>query len=193
MDKKKIAKIISFLLGFVLLPILVIFLIFKTGLTQNQIKIIFPVFTTFIILIPLGFLITFKKINRISDWDIRNRQERYLIFSIFLISTLIGLGFTYVFGNSLLFHLTLILWISAVVAMIITHLWKISLHMSLDTSTVIVINFLFGWHAFYLFLLLPLIGWARYYAKHHSLPQLLAGFVINAAIILIGLHYFGYI
>lgn len=189
----KIAKLISIILGPQMwFPVLMILSLFKTGLTQKQQLILAPLLLTFFIIIPFGVLYLLIKMKKIADWDIRRRQERYKVLFIFIASTLINMSFIYFFGTKLFFNLSLILWLVALIGTITTLFWKISLHVILNTTAVIIINFLFGWKLPILFILIPIVAWARYYHKHHTIWQILIGMLVSASITLLGLIYFGY-
>src|SRR5258708_411972 len=86
--------------------------------------------------------------------------------------------FIYFYGNKLLFDLNLITILILVVVGVITRFWKISFHASLITGTVILTNFLFNWSLPFLYLLIPVVLWARFVLKHHNLNQLLAGSLV---------------
>ncbi len=194
MDKQKIAKWLSIILGAqVWFPILILLFIFKTGLTQQQILILFPSLILFQIILPVVVLYWLIKSKRVSDWDIRNRKERYKILPVFIASTLVATIIIHQFGTELFFHLYVILWIAAFIGTLMTYFFKISLHVMLNTAAVTVVNFLFGWNLLFLYLLIPIVSWARYYHKHHTIVQILLGILISAIIVFSALAFLGYI
>lgn len=194
MTTQKFAQVLSFFLGpQVWFPLLLIIFLFKTGLKTNQQLILAPLLFLFLIVIPFGFLYILVKRKKIGDWDIRNRKERFKILPVFLISTFSILILSKYLGTPLFFHLFMILWIVAFVGSVITFWWKISLHLMLNTAAVIIINFLFGWNLPILYLLIPIIGWARYYHKHHTILQIILGTLVSGMLALTALKYFGYI
>ena len=73
---------------------------------------------------------------------------------------------------------------------VITFFWKISLHMTVNTSGAILLNTLF--HGAYLpvLVVIPLIFWSRLYLKKHTPLQLLAGCGISAGVMLAALYMF---
>ncbi|MDO8658634.1 MAG: hypothetical protein Q7K55_07860 [Candidatus Levybacteria bacterium] len=190
----KTAKLISIVLGpQVWFPLLIVLFLFKTDLSQKQQLILTPLLLTFFIIIPFGVLYILIKIGNVEDWDIRRRQERYKILSIFIVSTLINMAFVYLFGTKLSFHLSLILWLVSLVGTSVTFFWKISLHVILNTAAIIMINFLFDWKLPILYIFIPIVAWARYYHKHHTIWQIIIGILVGGIITLLGLIYFGYI
>lgn len=193
MNEEKIAKYLSIILGpEVWFPVLILLFILKTGLIANQVLILLPNLIFFQLLLPAGILYWLIKTKRVSDWDIRKRQERFIILPIFLISTLVALVLVYHFGTALFFHLYLIMWLAACLGILITYFWKISLHAILNTTGTIIVNFLFAWQLPYLYLLIPVVAWARYHNKHHTIPQILAGVLVTLVIVLGTLKLFSY-
>lgn len=154
---------------------------------------LFPALVIFQILLPLGILYSLIKRKKISDWDVRIRQERFKILPIFMFSTLIALVAIYLLGNLLFFHLYLILWLTALIGVIITYIWKVSLHTMLNVVATILINFLFNWQLSILYIFIPIIGLARYYHKHHTIMQIIIGAILSGMITFGMLKFFGYL
>lgn len=194
MNQQKIAKFLSIILGANLwLPTILFFLLFKTGLNFNQIKILFPVFFVFQFLIPATCVLIAYKLKKISALDLPKRPERYPFLVLYLLLLIISLILTSIFGNNLLFQLNLIILVLSVVLSLITLFWKISLHASLNTTGIILINFFFNWQFLFLLLLIPIIAWARYKLKRHTISQLIAGILVSMVVVLGGLKYFNLI
>lgn len=194
MNKEKAAKTSSFILGpQTWFPVLIILSLYKTGLTSQQILILFPSLLIFQILVPLGVVYWLMKQKKVSDWDIRIRKERYKVLPVFMVSTLTAMILIYSFGTILFFHLYLIFWTTALIGVFITYFWKISLHMMLNVTATILVNFLFGWTFPILYIFIPMIGWARHYHKHHTFLQIINGAVVSGLITLGMLNYFGYL
>lgn len=194
MTLKQLAQSISFILGqYMLLPVLILVSLSRTGLSRPQQILFAPLFLFLVVIFPTIVLYIMIKRNVISDWDIRKREERHKIFPAFMIGTGLATLVSYYFASALFFHLCLILLIVVFVTIAITSFWKISLHMVLNTSVFLVVNFLFNWKLPYLYFLIPVVGWARHYDKHHSLAQICAGIALSTLIILSGLRFFGYV
>lgn len=194
MTSEKLAKILAVILGpHVWLPILFVIVIMKSGLTPNQLVIIFPSVLILEVIIPIAYLVIAPKLKWIGEWDMMTQKERLPFFLLMLTTTTISLIIIQLFGNKLLLHLNIIILSSLITLFIITIFWKISLHTSLNTAAVIIVNFLFNWRLPLLYLTIPIIFWARHHLKKHSLNQLIAGVVITASIILGELFVFGYL
>lgn len=194
MNFVKLAKLVSIILGeYLWLPLLLALALLKTGLSTQQIYILFPGLLLFSIIIPLSYIFIGIKLKKITEWDLPKRQERkrFLIFTFF--SYLISVFLIYLFGTQLLFHLSLIIIVNLVILAVITRFWQISIHSSLNTSSTLIINFLFNWQLPWLYLAIPVIYWSRLKLKRHNLLQLFAGSLLSIIVILSLLKIFGYI
>lgn len=194
MTKDTFAEIISHILGpKIWFPVLIFSLILKTDVSVKNIPILLAAFFIFQIILPALLFIVLIRYKKIKDWDIRERKERYKILPFFMTSTLVVVVTAYFYGSILFFHLIFALWLISSLGILVTYFWKISLHMILNTSAVIILNFLFDWTVPYLYLLIPIIAWARYHAKHHTLAQIIGGVILSILVVLSLLAYFGYI
>lgn len=184
MHSKKLAEIISIILGpHFWLPLLLVVFFTKTQLTSEQIKILLPTMLIFQVIVPISYIFIALKLKKVSAWDLPIKEERYFILSLMFISYLITLLMTYVYGNLLIFHLNLILFILLTITSFITYFWKISIHAILNTFGAIFINFLFNWQFPIIYLVIPIIIWARYKLGRHDFKQLLAGIILGIFVV----------
>ena len=65
-----------------------------------------------------------------------------------------------------------------VVLTIINVFYRISFHVGLSTSLLILVNHFSGWILLPLFLIVPLIGWSRVELNKHTVAQVIAGFLV---------------
>lgn len=193
MDKKKLAHLLSVILGPLgWLPVLFLTVIFRSGLDNQQLRILLPSVLLLEVIIPLLYLHFAPRLGFATAWDLPKRRERYPFLSLVFITNLISLYLSYRFGTMLLFNLGILLTIGLLVFFVITFIWQISLHAGLNTFGAILINFLFGWSLPWLYLTIPIIFWARQMLNKHTMKQLLIGALISGLIALGGLSYFGY-
>lgn len=191
MSPVKIAEIISKIIGpFLWMPILLILLIFKTGLSLDQIKILLPLLIFLLVVIPFTYLFIALRLDWVSKWDLPKKEERRPILILLFVCAVTALLFIKNFGNGLILDLYILLMIIGFITSLVTFFWKISIHMVLDTTGVLLINFLFGWVFWPLFLLIPVVAWARLKLKRHTPAQLLAGTFLAGATFFAGLKYF---
>lgn len=191
MSSLKIADIISRIIGPLLwMPLLLLLLIFKTGLNPDQINIIFPSLILLLVAIPFVYLFVALKMRWVSKWDLPKREERRPMLAILFVCSLIALLLVFKFGNKLILDLYILLLTTGFITSAITYFWKISIHMVLDTTVILFINLLFGWHLWPLFILLLFVAWARLRLRRHTPAQLLAGMALAFVIFLAGIEFF---
>lgn len=167
--------------------------IFKTNLLQHQIMLFSFLLPLLHIIIPFAYFFWALKEGFISDIDITKRTQRFGIMSLMLIMQLTSLTLIYMYGNTGLLHLALITMVVFVTTFLITLVWKISLHTTINMIGILLVNVLFGWKYTALFLLLPLVMWSRLYLKKHTALQLLAGAALSGGIMIAGFSYFNLI
>ncbi len=191
---EKIAKYLTVVLGpHILLPVLFVITILKSGLNNQQLIIIFPSLLILQVIIPILYLVVAPRLGWIRGWEMKSKEERKPILILMLVLTAISLFIIHFFGNTLLFNLDIIFISLLIIFLGITNYWKISLHISLNTATAIFINFLFNWKLPILYLIIPIIFWVRLKLKRHTVKQLVAGILVTASITMLGLQLFGYL
>lgn len=172
------------------MPILLILLLLKTGLSTYQLYVLLPSMAFLLLVIPFTYLHLALKMGWISKWDIPKREERRPIIIIFILCSVISLYLVNQFGTKLLLDLFILTLTTGFIASLITVFWKISIHMVLDTTGVLLVNFLIGWNLWPLFILIPIVGWARLKLKRHTFSQILAGVLLSVIIFSAGIKYF---
>ncbi len=173
---KIFAEIISRIFDFYFWsPVLLVVALFNTNLSKTQIKILLPVLVVLDFLLPLAVFVLFIKEGKISDIDITKRKERYLIFGLGTLTFLLSTIAVFFLADHLIFVLSLIVLAISLTLFLITFRWKISGHMIMNCGAIFTINYLFGWHLMWLFLIVPLVAFARIYLHKHTLGQVLAG------------------
>lgn len=192
MITQRLARIISVILGPLWLPLLLVAVLLRSGLSKNQLYILFPLLLLFQVVIPVAYLYLAVHFKKASSWDLPKREERYLFLAVSLVSYLISVVLIYFLANQFIFRLSLILIALLIIISVITYFWKISLHASMNTVGSILLNLLFGWSLPILYLVIPTIFWARLTLKRHSVAQLIGGTLVGGAFTLLALKYFGY-
>lgn len=179
MEEKKLAKWISIIIGpHTLFPIVFGILITQAQLNLNQLRILVPSILILEVILPLGYISFAPRFGLAGKWDMEKRKERIPLFALVLTTTGLSLAIIHFYGTQLLFNITLIFLILLAIMAAITEFWKISLHAALVTAATIFINFLYGWRLSYLYLLIPLTGWARLKLKKHTPAQVVAGVLV---------------
>ena len=131
---------------------------------------------TFGTFIPLITIYLMSKRGMISDFLVSNKHERTKPFAVATLSYAIGsLALWLVQAPKLATALMLCYAGNTIIMMLITRLWKISVHASGIAGPTTALIEGFGAWASILFLLLIPVGWARIRLKAHTPSQVLAG------------------
>ena len=130
-----------------------------------------------LILSTWTFGVAFFLKNRF-DLDNKNRKYRTYFLSIFVIGwTLFSLIYWQKFSPHIQDSLKIALTIISIV-LINNVFYRISFHVALSTSLLILINHFTGWDFFLLFIIIPVIAWSRVYLRKHTLAQVILGFLV---------------
>jgi len=194
MNKEKLAHFISFIFGPIFLwPLILFLIVFNSGLPILQQQKILQIVFILQIFMPLVLFIIALLMRIISDFDISQKEERYLPMVVFSELSVINLMLVRLYGNDLLFNFFLLLFLIIIINVLITIFWKISSHATINIVAIVLINYFFHWQYPYLFLSLPVIFWARLYLKRHTIAQLIGGFIINGGLLIYFLYFQNYL
>ncbi|HKK44554.1 MAG TPA: hypothetical protein VJ964_03475 [Balneolaceae bacterium] len=185
------ARIISDLANPLILPPLVLWIIGNTVHLSNYMILLLLVSTiVFFSLLPgaVAIVVSLHHPNRSLDFP--DRETRIPFYEISMLS--IGTGSIFIFGlfdNPIIRLTTLIFVVALMSGFIINLSWKISFHATaLATSGCCLLFFGNMYTAgnlslitgsVLLSILLPLVIWARYRLKIHSIPELLGGSIMG--------------
>ena len=184
-----IALGISVLFSPFLVPIVTaVGVVYKHADPQNALYWL-AIVVLFVTVLPVLSIAVMVRLSKVSDLHLQNREERFLPLCCTLISMIVGTVLLHRLGAAREIVWAGIAYITnSVIFSAITPLWKISFHSSVATGCVTVLVMLvnpqFGW----LFLLVPLISWARVYRKRHTLLQTVVGAVLAVGNTVIVLH-----
>ena len=143
--------------------------------------------------IPLAYLILGKKLGWVSDFEMTQRSERPRFILVSLSSDLLALAILHFFhGPPLLLVMVLTYLCLGATMFTISNFWKISLHMAGASGFSMALVFVFGAPALVTIFSLPLVAWARWHRRKHTIAQLIAGAFAGALIttLVFGLSYF---
>ena len=133
--------------------------------------------------IPLSYLLIGRKRGWVSDMELSRREERPRFILVSLSSDLLALGILWLgHGPHLLWLLVLTYFCLAIIMFTISSFWKISMHMAGVGGFSTALVFVFGAGAFWAFLSLPLVSWARLHRRKHTLFQLIVGALAGIAV-----------
>jgi hypothetical protein len=92
-------------------------------------------------------------------------------------------------GPEILFYMIIALLAGSVITSIFNLWYRVSFH--LTGITILIIVAAHAWGQGYLALLCttPIIAWAKYHLKHHTIPQLIIGFTVGITVSIIVLQF----
>lgn len=173
--KKKFAFVISRACEpMVILSILAFLAGLHAGLTDGTFMLYLMVVFIVMVVPPVYYRLKLLAAHQ-TDWDVTDRKKRIkplVLQSVFLLLDILLIA---LFGNSVLTHTYLLLFIWLLGFLGITTQWKISGH---TATTALVTGFAvhwFGWAWWPLLLTVPILGWARVVRRDHTVAQVIAG------------------
>lgn len=137
--------------------------------------------------VPMIFFLTMLYHRQIRDWDMQRRQERIPIYLFTLVCHLGGLWLAAEVGKGELVQVLSVFYLTAVMFVLITLKWKISIHAGVNAVLITALNLFYGGKYWYLYGLLVLVMWARVYQKHHSWGQVAAGAILGGGMVALGM------
>jgi membrane-associated phospholipid phosphatase len=136
-----------------------------------------------IIPVPLAYVLLGVRRRRLSDRHVGVRAQRplpMLIGVAFVVAALVllrALG-----APPDLVALVAAMVVGLGVSLLVTRLWKISIHTAVVVGAVVILGLLFGPALLALGVLVALVGWARVTLGDHTPPQVIAGAGLGATI-----------
>ena len=175
-EMKKIAVTISHLFDPILIyAFLGTLAIFRSDLTGFNLERMLALFILLMILPPAALLAWAVINKKVINWDVSDRQQRITVLAVFLVMTLFDLWLVKIFGKPALFKLFVFFSVWYLGFFIITLFWKISGHVAGLTLATLLIIYWYGTNWWPIFLLIPVLAWARVASKNHSMAQVIAG------------------
>jgi membrane-associated phospholipid phosphatase len=118
-------------------------------------------------------------LKRKLNIDQKSRHHRsYFLLAIIPGWVVILIPFLFLGVDKLLVEAILLAFGISLVLLINNILYRISFHVSINTSIILILNHFTDWKYVLLFLTIPFIAWSRYYLKKHTPFQLLAGLLV---------------
>ena len=190
--KIKIAYIVSRVFDPVLLLLPLGILVMLSGHLDGHNRLAWAVMLVFFLAVmPIITVIIMIKKKKLT-LEMERKEDRTPFFGIILFFWLIGLILVWALSGP---HLAMALASSAIIIVllmtVINFYTKISGHAMMITMAGFLINLLYGWNYWWLFLLVPLVAWSRYALKLHTIGQLIGGACLGSLVFVI-MKLFGY-
>lgn len=167
-----------------------VFVIYKHAETSQEVLLWLVIVATFVTVLPILAIILLFRFSKVSDIHLNDKEERLLPLCFTLVSLILGTIILDKIGAS---HK--IIWaclayiVNSVVFSAITPLWKISFHTSVTTGCIMVLVFLVDSNLVWLFMLIPLIAWARVYRERHTFLQTVVGTLLAVVNTMLVFHF----
>lgn len=118
-------------------------------------------------------------LKRKLNIDQKSRLHRsYFLLAIIPGWVVILIPFLFFGVDKLLVEAVLLAFGISLVLLINNIFYRISFHVSINTSIILILNHFTDWKYILLFLTIPFVAWSRYYLKKHTPFQLLAGLLV---------------
>ena len=177
----RFARIVSNILAPVTISLPFVVLVAFYHARDQLAAIVYAFITLFFLSIgPLIYVVIGVRTGKLSDLDVSHRSERAGPFLFGIISTSIGLlVLSLVHGPKDLQTALILTAISAVILMVTTLWWKISIHASTMAGAATMLTVLYGMALLPSFLLLVLVSWSRVVLRRHTVAQVVAGSLLS--------------
>ncbi len=134
-------------------------------------------------ILPSLYIIRGVRRRQLSDHHVRVREQRALPILVGLASVLVGLALVVMLGAPRdLIAVVVAMAAGLVVSLLITLVWKLSVHTGTVAGTVIILALVFGPALLVLEVFSFLVGWARVELGDHTPAQAIAGGIIGALV-----------
>ena len=176
--EERVAYAVSALCSpYVVLPLLATAATWRVAPTPATFLLWTSVALFFLVFLPVIFVAYKVRSGQLTDIHVMVREQRAVVFLVFLGSSTVGLLLFWWLGAPImLLILAGLVLLNGLIAMLVTFLWKISLHAwvlaGAITSFALLSQDQWIW---WLLLLLPLVMWARIVRNRHSVLQSLGG------------------
>ncbi len=137
------------------------------------------------VLVPMADLLRQLHRGHISDFHLQHRHERMRPFVVGILCSTAGMALMWVLGGpTLLVAMAQATVLLSVILFAITLYWQISVHMATMAAVITFVLLAFGASGLAFVLLVPLVGWARWRLKRHTVPQVVAGTMLGIVVML---------
>jgi len=147
-------------------------------------------YTWFFLFIFGAYVVTGVKKGFFSDLDVSKREQRfglYLFGAILCFFYLIGL---ILYDSPIILLVCLFgIMLGILVGSLVTLRVKASVHVAAASALIVGLSMVYGGYFFLMFLLIPIICWARVKIKRHSEVEVVAGGLIGSLLSLL-MYYF---
>ena len=168
----------------VVLSILTIIGVAASDISHRGITALFLLLPLFVG-IPLAYFVWLLKTHKIHNLDVSNRKERVRPLIGLLLFLLIDIVVISLFDNPFLLNMFFLYFVWVLGFLLITLVWKISGHTGVATLAAGLLVLWFGREYLPLFVIVPVVAWARIVRHDHTILQVIAGSLYSLIILAI--------
>ncbi len=173
-----LAHLISNTIHPIVLPIISFWILMQYGFGEpvpNR-YVYLLIVAVFCSIVPALVVIILKKMGKVNDYDISQRENRSLPFLIGVAGYFLGALMLYLLNAPpIIVGFMLCYAINTMFIFFITLVWKISVHVTSLGGPIAAMTYVFGLQSLWLLLLMPPLAWARVRLKAHTPMQTIAG------------------
>jgi membrane-associated phospholipid phosphatase len=176
----QLANILSLLLspvGIAFLVILIFTLVTPSTPEHTNMPFSLLLGILFFCVFPVGAILYSYRKGVVDIW-VSDRATRTPFYIVAILGYLGGVILFHILHYDMFFLLSIAYGSVTTVMLLVNSITKVSTHMAGVAGPLTALTFVFGWNTLPLFLLIPLVMWARLKMKAHSYVQLLAGTII---------------
>lgn len=140
------------------------------------------------VIFPIGLVLMLRSRGIVSDLHISIRQQRTIPYLGGILSYLVGFALIYnLIGVGILSAVMLCYAVNTLIILCINFGWKVSAHATGLGGPLAALTLIFGWGVWPLYVLVPIVNWARVFLKAHTLGQVIVGTCLGFGLTLIQL------
>jgi len=133
--------------------------------------------------VPFLYIVRGVRRGRLTDHPVRVREQRRLPLLVGVASVVIGLTLLALWGAPReLVALVASMVVGLVSSLLVTLVWKISIHTAVVAGAITILVLVFGWPLLVLAPLAVLVCWARVAVRDHTTTQTAAGVLLGATV-----------
>ncbi|WP_432975695.1 phosphoesterase PA-phosphatase [Dactylosporangium sp. CA-233914] len=134
-------------------------------------------------LLPYLYILRGVRTGRITDHHIGDRRQRLVPLLVGMGSVVLGLVVLLLAGA----HRELLAAVGAggvglVVAALVNHWWKMSIHAAVAAGSVVILSMVYGMQMLATVPLVAAVGWSRVQLKDHTAAQVAVGTIVGALV-----------
>jgi hypothetical protein len=176
---------------FIVIPCAGIFVVSAYAGDLKRLLSLGGAFLLFVVIAPLAYVLNGIVTKRLTDIHVTERDQRTapLVVSSVSAFALIAV-YKWLLAPDALVALSVIVAANGIVFLLITHYWKVSVHVAAVSASVLLVTFLIDRHLCLLGILVPMVIWSRVRRRRHDILQGIMGALVVTLVTIIVLVQF---